>query len=77
MNGVCCPNCKTDSHDPKYEIDGLYVCKTCGKVLGYLCDGCDKVYLQPRLGKHGDVWECKLCGRIQWGYTEWKREHEQ
>ena len=73
MNGLICPECNEDKHVPKYEMDGLFVCQSCGKVLGYLCRGCDTVYLQNRLGKHGDVWECKLCGQIQWGYTEYKR----
>lgn len=73
MRGLTCPVCNTDKHIFKYEIDGLYVCETCGRVLGYLCAGCDKVYLENRLGRHGDVYECKLCGRIQWGYTEYKR----
>ena len=74
MRGLFCPDCNTDIHDSKYEIDNLYVCSKCGKVLGYLCTGCDQVYTQNRLGKHGDVYECKICGRIQWGYTEWKRK---
>lgn len=73
MKGLKCPKCGTDKHLPKYEIDGLYVCSTCGRVLGYTCDRCEKLYTENRLGRHGDVYECKLCGRIQWGYTEWKR----
>lgn len=74
MNGLFCPECQTDKHVDKYAEDGLYVCATCGKILGYLCRGCDKIYMGNRLGLHGNVYECKLCGKIQWGYTEWKRD---
>lgn len=74
MNGLFCPKCNTDKHDPKYEVDGLYVCSQCGQILGYLCRGCDKVYLSNRLGRIGDEWHCKECNRIQWGYTEYKRK---
>ena len=74
MKGLACPVCNIDAHVPKYEKDGLYVCSSCGKVLGYLCSGCDKVYLENRLGQKDDVWVCKVCGEIQWGYTEYKRK---
>lgn len=73
MRGLNCPDCGTDEYVPEFEIDGLYVCAKCGKKLGYYCSGCDRVYMENRLGKHGDVWECKLCGKIQWGYTEYMR----
>ena len=73
MKGLECPECRTDQHDPKYEKDGLYVCALCGKVLGYLCRGCDKVYLENRLILHDDAYKCKICGSPQWGYTEYKR----
>ena len=73
MRGLMCPTCKTDEHLTGYEEDGLYVCVNCLKPVGYLCHGCDKVYLENRLGLHGDVYECKICGRIQWGFTEFMR----
>ena len=76
MKGLYCPGCGIDQHQEKYAEDGLYVCEKCGKVLGYLCAGCNKVYLENRLGLHGNVYECKLCGRIQWGYTEYKRDNK-
>ena len=72
MRGLKCPVCNTDNHQPQYEKDGLYVCSKCGKVLGYLCSGCDVVYLENRLIKHTDLYICKVCGRPQYGYTEWK-----
>ena len=73
MLGLTCPECKAEEFDPVYEIDNYFICAKCGKPVGYYCDMCEKFYDDNRLGKHGDVWECKLCGKIQWGYTEWKR----
>lgn len=73
MSGLKCDTCNSESFDPKYKEDGLYVCKTCGKIVGYYCVGCGKFFTKNRLGLHGDVYECKLCGKIQWGYTEFKR----
>lgn len=72
MRGLNCPNCNTDKHIPTYEKDGLFVCADCGTVLGYLCKGCDRVYLDNRLALYQDVYMCKECGTTQWGYTEWK-----
>ena len=74
MKGLMCPVCNTDKHDPKYEKDGLFVCYTCGKILGYLCKGCDRVYLENRLVLHNNIYRCKECGAIQWGYTAKKQE---
>ena len=73
MKGLFCPRCNTDIHASKYEKDGLYVCSKCGDILGYLCSGCDRVYLENRLALHNDVYVCKVCGAIQWGYTNKKR----
>lgn len=73
MTGVYCKQCGTDKLDPQYQIDDLFVCSVCGKVIGYRCSDCDRVFFNNRLGLHGNVYECKICGRIQWGYTEWKR----
>ena len=73
MKGLMCPVCNTDKHDPKYEKDGLYVCSSCEKVLGYYCKGCDRIYLENRLAQHQDTYVCKECGTIQWGYTEYKK----
>lgn len=75
MDGLKCWNCGAEGkHDIEYEKDGLYVCASCGKINGYLCRGCDKVYLENRLIKHGDAYVCKICDRPQWGYTEYKRK---
>ena len=76
MPGLFCPDCKSDKHDPRYATDNFFVCVKCGKPLGYYCAGCDKVYETNHLGLHGNVYECKLCGKIQWGYTEYKRKLE-
>ena len=73
MKGLICPKCNSQKQDPKYEKDLFFVCSDCGNVIGYDCLGCEKFYDENRLGLHGDVYECKLCGRIQWGYTEYIR----
>ena len=73
MSGLSCPDCGSSEFVGKYEDDNLFVCKNCGKVIGYYCNGCGRVFTGNRLGLHGDVYECKLCGTIQWGYTEYKR----
>ena len=65
--------CGSTTFEAEYEIDGFYVCSKCGTAVGYYCSGCDRTFTSNRLGLHGDVYECKICGRIQWGYTEWKR----
>lgn len=77
MNGLTCWNCGTEGkHVPKYEEDYLYVCANCGKVDGYMCRGCNELYLRNRLIKYGDVWVCKECNQPHWGYTEWKRTED-
>lgn len=74
MRGLNCPVCNTDNHIPYFERDGLYVCSKCNKVLGYYCKGCDRVYLENRLGLLRDAYVCKECESIQWGYTAWKTQ---
>lgn len=46
--------------------------------MGYLCfcKKCEKIYPETKFGKHGDVYECKECGTVQWDYTDYKREEE-
>ena len=73
MKGLFCPRCNSDKHIPIHEKDNLYVCSECGKVLGYLCGGCDRIYLENRLAFHRNVYICKRCGCIQWGYTQYKK----
>ena len=74
MTGIYCPDCKTDKHVPEYELDNLFVCSTCGKIIAYYCSRCEQMYRSNRLGLHGDVYECRICGKIQWGYTDYKRK---
>ena len=76
MYGFICPDCKVEKYVPEYEEDGFYVCADCGRPLGYVCSGCPDIYNKNRLGKHGDVYECKICGKIQWGFTEFMRKKE-
>ena len=47
----------------KSKHDGLAFCK-----------GCKKLYPYEGFGKHGDVYECKECGRVQWEFTELKKQ---
>ena len=75
MHGLFCPTCNIDQHQPIPEKDGLYVCIKCGTILGYYCRGCDKVFVENRLGRRGEEWVCKECGTIQRGYTAYKRNH--
>ncbi len=74
MHGLFCPTCNIDEHQPSPAKDGLYVCVKCGTILGYYCRGCDKVYVENRLGRRGEEWVCKECDTIQWGYTAYKRK---
>lgn len=76
MTGVYCKDCMSSELDPQYEIDRLYVCAKCKKIIAYSCSECGRVFYTNRLGLHGNVYECKICGHIQWGYTEWKRNQE-
>lgn len=77
MSGLYCPECNGNEFDPLYAEDYFYVCKKCGNIVGYYCTGCGRMFTKNRLGLHGDVYECKLCGKIQWGYTEFKRRERQ
>ena len=74
MKGLICSKCGSNKQDPVYEKDNFFICADCGHAIGYDCPGCNHFYTENRLGLHGDVYECKICGRIQWGYTEWKRK---
>lgn len=75
MTGFAC-KCGSEEFLPEYKIDELYVCSKCGRVVAYYCTGCNRPFMSNRLGLHGDVYECKLCGHIQWGYTEYKRKNK-
>lgn len=77
MSGLYCPECHGKEFESQYAEDYFYVCKNCGKIVGYYCTGCGRMFTGNRLGLHGDVYECKLCGKIQWGYTGFKRRERQ
>ena len=65
--------CKKQRFNPYYEKEGLHVCATCGKIIGYYCKGCDQAYSDNHLILHDDVYVCKICGQTQWGYTEYMK----
>lgn len=73
MRGLECPLCHHDRHNAMYEKAGLYVCSTCGTVLGYYCGGCDRIYLENLTIEYNGAQVCKRCGKPQWGYTEYRR----
>lgn len=73
MQGLICQNCGSTRQVPIYAIDNFFVCADCGHVIGYDCSGCQHFYENNHLGLHNDVYECKYCGKIQWGYTEYKK----
>ena len=84
MDRIICPKCNKSIFDKKYEKDGLYVCANplpefdgcaCGTIIGIKCLQCDMMFDEDRFGLRNDVYECKYCGRPQWAYTEYKREH--
>lgn len=76
MRGLVCPNCGTDHHRPDYENLDLYICKDCGRILGYLCIGCERLYQDNQLVKIGENYVCRFCGDVQPGYTRYKKGEE-
>ena len=84
MLEISCPVC--GGHIFKKELaekSNIYCCEAqkdeehkCWAKLIY-CKKCGKYYPEEGFGKHGDVYECKECGSVHWGYTEWKRETDE
>lgn len=78
---VSCPNCGGNIYRKKYAEYGCYFCKTVDigtlKTCNYVniyCVSCKQWISESDLGLHGDVYECKKCGKTHWGYTELKRD---
>lgn len=79
-----CPKCGNQIFNEDFKKDGLYLCGHrgpnggyCNTILACYCKGCNQLYNEDRFGKHGDVYECKECGRVQWGLTEFKKRREE
>jgi len=83
ITNVHCPKCGANIFSKKYIEKGIYICE--GKdetsVVGkcwtaqYLCKTCNKIYPESNFGKHGDVYECKTCGSVNWPYTDRQKEN--
>ena len=80
VESVTCPKCGGHLFDEEFIDKKMYVCDTenedgfyCHHILAY-CKHCDKLYDESDFGQHGDVWECKECGAVNWPLTEKKRE---
>jgi len=81
-----CPTCGNSIYIKEYEKDGCYVCAykpngedggICGKVIGCICNRCGQLLAEDRFGLRNDVYECKICGQPQWGYTEYKKSRKE
>ena len=87
---ITCPVCGGHVFDGEKAPQGLYICSKvnstmelfgetkniiCGHIQAY-CKKCEKVYDEKDYGKHGDAWECKECGTVNWPYTDFMREKE-
>lgn len=75
---VSCPKCGGHSFGKANLEKGIYCCKK-EKCYGIalFCEQCNKVYPESEFGKHGDVYECKKCGKVHWGYTDMRRARDE
>lgn len=78
FDGITCPVCGGTLFDEYPGPKTIFQCakKEPSRCSGVVCKclGCDKMYPATNFGKHGDVYECKTCGRVQWDYTELRRD---
>ena len=84
---ITCPVCGQNNFQTAKHPDGnwcntVFWCRTgleklnrCSGVVCY-CKKCEKMYPAYQFGKHGDVYECKECGTVQWEYTDYKKDEE-
>ena len=77
VESVTCSKCGGHTFIKGTTEDGIYSCTTpkCYGVKAF-CKNCKKLYDEDMFGKHGDVWECKECGAVQWKYTDMMRDRE-
>ena len=83
LSELRCPKCNSIEPDEKYIKDGAFICAhrnseniMCGCIVGIYCKICNKVYNADGFGFRNGSYECKECGKIQWGYTEYKQDKE-
>ena len=80
-----CPKCGFSEFNADAEKKGIYVCNHtleetgcyCETIVAALCKQCCHIYPFDGFGKHGDVYECKECGKVNWPLTEYIREVEE
>jgi len=60
---------------PDEKIGNITLRSKCCHCLIY-CNKCEKILDQSEFGKHGDVYECKNCGTVNWPYTDYRREQD-
>lgn len=80
-----CPKCGSNIYDKQWAEKYIYICQGEDKtsIVGKcwtvqcLCKTCNKIYPEDNFGKHGDVYECKTCGNINWPYTDRKRSNQE
>lgn len=73
-----CPVCGKTEFNEEAAKDSVYCCinRECESCLKppyanfALCKRCGVVYPVDRFGKHGDVYECKECGQVNWPLTD-------
>ena len=82
MDKVECPNCYSTEFKETYLKDGAYICDStdlndnpCNTFAKAFCKKCNKLYDPDQFAKHDDVYICKECGEIQWGCTQYFRDH--
>lgn len=78
FENVKCPVCGGNSFDEFPEPKTIFQCSnmTTGKRCSGIvckCNNCDRIYPSVNFGKHGDVYECKTCGKVQWEYTDYMK----
>lgn len=81
---IKCPVCGSTEFTESALQRNVYECVNIIKpdhqpnvVVGSLCKQCNKVYYFDGFGKHGDVYECKECGKINWDLTDFLRDRNE
>lgn len=79
-----CPKCGSHKFWKEDSLEGLYICANpvdseafCNEVSGSYCPECKTLRPFSKYGKHMDVYECKICGRVNWPLTDFIREREE
>ena len=83
LENITCSVCGGHVFNAGAAEKGIYTCLT-GKEDGSACNHtmirckqCDKIYDESNYGRHGDVFECKECGSVNWPYTDMIRNREE